>query len=332
MSLWHCPKHGTTNYNCCAKSCRIPDAGPVIYNMAAPARLNIPDSVEEIAARNGIDLSKVSDTITQGDIMRPSEEDDPDERMAQYCAGCAALSEVFRLREELYGPLLTAEEVADCQQQSDGDYCQACGTPWKEHRKRCDGSAKNCNKPAIGKIRSDDLRTLNQRKALEALYAETKATTVGEKIAAIRARLGQVQFTVEFTQQDEELTALEDGYLAVNYIDTPGKMIGGKELMMKLAPEMVSDPDDCCKRTCRVTPPHSCGNEKDCVECKRLQSEIDQLKKLCGISATLIRHMEMTAVHVKGSHAHVHALRDVISEKDIGEGIAYWREQGFDFR
>ena len=37
-------------------------------------------------------------------------------------------------------PLLTHEEVNDCIRQSGENYCQACGTEWKNHRHLCSGS------------------------------------------------------------------------------------------------------------------------------------------------------------------------------------------------
>ena len=40
-----------------------------------------------------------------------------------------------------FGPRLTPEEVTECLSLSGEPCCQACGREWKDHHKRCEGSA-----------------------------------------------------------------------------------------------------------------------------------------------------------------------------------------------
>ena len=40
-----------------------------------------------------------------------------------------------------FGPKLTPEEVTECIALSGEPCCQACGREWKDHHKRCEGSA-----------------------------------------------------------------------------------------------------------------------------------------------------------------------------------------------
>lgn len=61
----------------------------------------------------------------------------------------------------------------------------------------------------------------------------------------------------------------------------------------------------------------------DIYTIRRLSEESKGLQKLCGISAAIIRQMELTAKQIRGSHAHVHALREA-----AGESLAIRRRAG----
>jgi hypothetical protein len=89
----------------------------------------------EIKARKALASAKAAQPLTKEQV--DSVIDVLEQGRSNYSAGDG-------IRDDLlaqFGPRLTPEEVTECIAMSGEPCCQACGRKWKDHHKRCEGSA-----------------------------------------------------------------------------------------------------------------------------------------------------------------------------------------------